>query len=177
MNKTNLVILSVLFFLVITAIVSAWPWSPVQGSPYINANACNADGTCEVKHISSSGNDELQIEVADGLAVIDKKSLSGLGFGYDPSGPEMIISTSGNGAEALFQLLHNGDLVIGSSIYNDPKTKLLLFNGVDMKKSLGVAGMSYLSGGITSAKLTGNGNAYACINANGTVFRSKTACA
>lgn len=124
-------------------------------SRIINANACNADESCEANSIN------VQHELnAQRIAVSNA-----LSAGY------VVVGTpSDNPAE-------EGDILVAGDIITDGTISTHGIDTIGPVNAQRIAVSDMLrAGSFMSTSLAGEGNAYACIDAEGVIFRSSKPC-
>lgn len=122
----------------------------------INANSCNADGTCEAEVISANG-------ISADIATFGNLRTNLL----ETSG---ITATNGDISLGRF-LPYASALTITESVTGGPSSKFTGILFADRFEADNIK-TDYLS----LPRLNGTGRAYVCVDSAGTVFRSQTAC-
>jgi len=154
-------------------------------NPGVVANSCNADGVCEanVVYAPSAEFDDLDVngaadfkgstrasrlDVIDLLTVWPSHTVSSPSFWVEPN---PFADLNGDGI--------NAEPVVGLGALDAPLL-ISAVNQADLPKydESTLPGILLSTGGnVTVRGLKGTGNAYACVRADGTLYRSKTACA
>ena len=133
--------------LLVIGLLGCEPYQPNNSSAEIAANSCDADDICEVAKTVSTRKGS--------TSALILKSDAGQVVVEGPLSSESLVS----GRVSI-----DGKII---STTKDSTSALVLTSDVNSV---------IVEGGVTVTKLRGEGNAYACIDGNGGLFRSDTPC-
>ncbi|MBU0466479.1 MAG: hypothetical protein KJ718_04050 [Nanoarchaeota archaeon] len=141
----------------------------------VNANACNADGVCEV--ISLTASEDITVGDAATFKYVSAGAITGNQLFTD----DFVINTDGSPDMRLILLNENEDielharngasLTVGEDPYDVGHGAVVVEGG-----NLLVYGELGATGKLNSQEYVGNSTAYACISLSGEIFRSSTPC-
>jgi len=144
-----------------------------RANKFIVANSCDADSVCEVKgNISSENLLKLSsnagiVKVESDLILTKLGQTNGVYFTTTNQGKLTIIPESGY-ADLLATLTLSGNNYPGKVVLSS--SQLGEFNIIPS------SGITKIEGSLSVTNLTGNGNAYICVNSSGKLYRSLIPC-
>jgi len=145
-------------------VIGPAPEEPIPTN--INANACSADTICEVNNRIQSSSQLYLTSQSGAVKIEGDLTLTKLGQSsgviFETNDVGSLTITPGSGSAKI-----NGGLIITEDV---GMTTLNVNGWSDLEGDVSIGQELMLSG------LTGNGNAYACINSLGKIYRSQTPC-
>lgn len=132
----------------------------LTGSYVVVANSCNADEQCETKSLIADSASRI------GTVVINGKTISTKGG----STSALILTSDVKSVIVDGSLSANSVYIKGKTISTTPYSTSALSLTSDAKKVI-------VDGSLATTKLSGLGNAYACVNQYGEFYRSSKPCA
>ena len=162
MNKINYFVLGIVCTVLIASMFSVasaiWPFDKLQLGPSdrtppivkVNAHECRADGICEVNNLTAIDN-------------VDAKTLSSTYVNSDKG-----FFSANLGSPRIY--IYSSSLKSYSGQISEAGNNLQIYTYDNRSLEFKSAN------GVVFADLAGDGNAYACLDTNGKLFRKSTPC-
>ena len=165
-------VVAVIVFILLSLVSSSIGLSPRRTGPYeyqqqgiVNAHECTADNICEVKNLKVTG-----ATISGGDRIITR-------YGHFTGLPFLDATLTVNGTLEVIKIL------VGSPDYTSvpngisARGDIRAGGKVTSEAGFGTTGGAQIGTTLEIESLTGSGDAYACLDNNGRLFRSQTPCA